>query len=95
MKLQTQIKPSCLVLVYHCGSRLGWSGMYTFTAMRTGNKWSPTFAVYGDMGNENAKSVPSLQEEAQRGTIDAVLHVGEHGFLFHFDELLHSTNLFL
>ena len=39
---------------YHCGSpRYGWSSIYYFTAMKPGSDWSPRFAVFGDMGNDN------------------------------------------
>lgn len=63
--------------VYHCGSTDGWSAIFWFTAMKSGASWSPKFAVYGDMGNVNAQSLPRLQEEIQKGTYDAVLHVGD------------------
>ena len=38
------------------------------------------FAVYGDFGNDNAQSLPRLQQEIQRGKIDAVLHVGDMAY---------------
>ena len=44
--------------------------------MKDGYDWSPRFAVYGDMGNVNAKSLGRLQEETQNGNFDAILHVG-------------------
>ncbi|CAH1792329.1 unnamed protein product [Owenia fusiformis] len=65
---------------YRCGSELGWSDMYSFTAMQSGTNWSPRFALYGDMGNTNAKSVSWLQQEAQDGNIDAILHVGDFAY---------------
>lgn len=39
--------------------------------------WSHRFAVYGDMGNKNARSLSYLQQEAQRGHFDVVFHVGK------------------
>lgn len=67
-----------LVLVYHVGSDKGWSGLYYFTALKgVEDNWSPRFAVYGDMGNFNARSLASLQQETQRGHFDAILHVGK------------------
>ena len=33
-------------------------------------------AFYGDLGSVNAKSVAYLQEDAQEGKYDAILHVG-------------------
>lgn len=33
-------------------------------------------AVFGDLGNDNGKSIPRLQEDSQDGLYDAILHVG-------------------
>lgn len=66
--------------IYHCGSTDGWSALYFFSAMMNGTDWSPRFAVYGDMGNENAQSLTRLQEEVQRGMYDAILHVGDMAY---------------
>ncbi len=33
-------------------------------------------AVYGDMGRDNAQSLPRLQEETELGHFDLILHVG-------------------
>ncbi|XP_013772685.2 acid phosphatase type 7-like [Limulus polyphemus] len=65
---------------YHCGSNEGWSSLYFFSTMRKGNKWSPRFAVFGDLGNVNAQSLPRLQEETQRGMYDVILHVGDFAY---------------
>lgn len=66
---------------YHCGSpKYGWSPVFYFTAMKPGSDWSPRFAVFGDMGNINAQSMPRLQEETMLGYYDAVLHVGDFGY---------------
>jgi hypothetical protein len=50
-----------LLSVYHVGSDLGWSEMFwfrTFPAENSGNSgWVPTFAIFGDMGNDNAQSL--------------------------------------
>lgn len=39
--------------------------------------FSPTFAVYGDFGLENARSLPYLVKDTLEGGIDAVLHCGD------------------
>jgi len=62
---------------YHCGGSGGWSPVFSFTVRPAGEKWSPRFAIYGDMGNKNARSVAFLQEETQQGHFDAILHVGQ------------------
>src|ERR1700741_4209913 len=71
-----QCSPNDYVLVYHCGSTDGWSALFSFTAMKNGSDWSPRFAVFGDLGNENPQSIPRLQEEVQRGMYDSILHIG-------------------
>ncbi|XP_033104022.1 acid phosphatase type 7-like isoform X2 [Anneissia japonica] len=65
---------------YHCGSPDGWSEMFWFQSQPTGNKWSPKFAVYGDLGNVNSRSMGRLQHETQSGYYDAVLHVGDFAY---------------
>ena len=62
-----------------CGSAGAWSKNYTLRTLG-GPDWSPTFAVYGDMGRENAVSLPWLVEEATTGGIDAVLHLGDMAY---------------
>lgn len=42
--------------------------------------WSPHFVFFGDLGNTNAQSLPRLQEEAQMGMYDAILHVGDFAY---------------
>ncbi|ESO12513.1 hypothetical protein HELRODRAFT_62767 [Helobdella robusta] len=67
--------------VYHVGSDTGrWSDIFFFTSMKEGQDWSPTFAVVGDMGTINGKSISSLQKEVQKSLFDAVLHVGDFAY---------------
>ena len=71
-----------LLADYHVGSTYGWSQIFRFTAMKAGTDWSPKLLVFGDMGNENAKALGRIQEEAEKGLVDAVMHVGNlHTFL--------------
>ncbi|XP_031746130.1 acid phosphatase type 7 isoform X3 [Xenopus tropicalis] len=66
--------------VYHCGSDFGWSPQFYFRAMQTGSSWGPRLAVFGDMGNENAQSLPRLQKETQMDMYDVILHVGDFAY---------------
>lgn len=59
---------------------MGWSALFYFDTLPKGTDWSPRFAVYGDMGNENPQSLPRLQEEAIRGKYDMFLHVGDFAY---------------
>lgn len=65
---------------YHCGSKLGWSPEFWFDTPRTDSDWAPHFAIFGDMGNENAQSLVRLQDESQRRMYDAILHVGDFAY---------------
>lgn len=69
-----------IILDYHCGSDESWSPVFFFKAALNSLNWSPSFAVYGDLGNENAQSLPRLQEETQKGMYDAILHVGDFAY---------------
>lgn len=71
---------------YHCGSKLGWSSLYNFVPMQDNVDWSPQLAIYGDMGNINAQSLPRLQEETQRGMYDAIIHVGDFAYDMNTDD---------
>ncbi|XP_022906271.1 acid phosphatase type 7 [Onthophagus taurus] len=66
--------------VYHCGSDQGWSAEFWFKTPPDSETWQPTLAIFGDMGNENAQSLGRLQEEAQRGLYDTILHVGDFAY---------------
>ncbi|CAH1994725.1 unnamed protein product [Acanthoscelides obtectus] len=65
---------------YHCGSTLGWSDIFFFNTPPDSDAWVPHIALFGDMGNENAQSLVRLQEEAQRGMYDTILHVGDFAY---------------
>ncbi|ROL51305.1 Acid phosphatase type 7 [Anabarilius grahami] len=61
--------------VYHCGSDAGWSDIFYFTSLNESASFSPRFALFGDMGNENPQSLSRLQKETQMGMYDAILHI--------------------
>lgn len=61
---------------YHVGSEYGWSSIYHFKAFEERADGGYIYAVYGDLGNVNARSLGKIQQQAQRSLIDAVLHVG-------------------
>ena len=45
-----------------------------------GTNWSPMIAMFGDMGNDNAVSLPYLQREVGEDVYDAVVHVGDMAY---------------
>uniref|UniRef100_A0A146LGJ9 Purple acid phosphatase n=1 Tax=Lygus hesperus TaxID=30085 RepID=A0A146LGJ9_LYGHE len=69
--------------VYRCGGEEGWSNTFWFETMPSGTNWSPRLNIYGDMGWENAVSVPRIQKDAQGHAIDAVIHVGDFAYDMH------------
>uniref|UniRef100_A0A8B9LVQ2 Purple acid phosphatase n=1 Tax=Astyanax mexicanus TaxID=7994 RepID=A0A8B9LVQ2_ASTMX len=71
--------------VYHCGSEEGWSDLFYFTALNESASFSPRFALFGDMGNENPQSLARLQKETQAGMYDAILHIGDFAYDMHED----------
>uniref|UniRef100_A0A8C5HC66 Purple acid phosphatase n=1 Tax=Gouania willdenowi TaxID=441366 RepID=A0A8C5HC66_GOUWI len=77
------LKPTA-AYVYHCGSDGGWSDVFYFTALNDSSSFSPRFALYGDLGNENPQSLARLQKETQQGMYDVILHIGD--FAYDMDE---------
>jgi len=65
---------------YRVGSDLGWSNYFYTKTLPDTKDWSPTFAMFGDLGNENAASLPFLQKGAVNGQFDVVLHVGDMAY---------------
>ena len=69
---------------YRCGSPTeGWSEMKTLKTLSTDEAFSPTFAVYGDFGLQNARSLPYLKREVLEGKINGVLHCGDIAYDLH------------
>ncbi|XP_059154962.1 acid phosphatase type 7-like isoform X1 [Physella acuta] len=67
---------------YVVGNEFEFSDKYIFEAMEDGQDWSPRLAIYGDMGNVNARSLARLELEAYSGVYDAILHVGDFAYDF-------------
>ncbi|KAK0408941.1 hypothetical protein QR680_004253 [Steinernema hermaphroditum] len=65
---------------YHVGSECGWSSVFTFKGLEPRPDGGYRFAVYGDMGNINARSLGKLQRLAQKRDFDMVLHVGDFAY---------------
>eukprot|EP00474_Spongospora_subterranea_P002591 CRZ03049.1 hypothetical protein [Spongospora subterranea] len=62
-------------------SESGWSSTYQFTFKRHASLDSPlAFAVYGDLGDANSRSLAMIQNRIAQGSIDAVIHVGDFAY---------------
>lgn len=66
--------------MYSVGSDLGWSPSYEMKTLKAGSDWSPVIAMFGDMGNENAVSLPHLQKGALENDFDMIIHVGDFAY---------------
>ena len=53
------------------------SDLLRFTSLKDGSNWSPSIALFGDLGFENPQSVPRLLDDTKKGMYDAILHVGK------------------
>ncbi|EJD75412.1 nucleotide pyrophosphatase/phosphodiesterase [Loa loa] len=71
---------------YHVGSQYGWSSIYRFKAVQNLTDYEYIYAVYGDLGVVNARSLGKVQQQAQRSLIDAVLHIGDMAYNLDTDE---------
>jgi len=79
---------------YHVGSDLGWSPVFWFvTPPMNLTEWAPSIAIYGDMGNVNAQSLPRLQSETQAGLYDSIIHVGD--FAYNMDDVRELSLIFV
>lgn len=57
---------------------MGWSQKFTFKSASVDGEWSPELAIFGDLGYENAQSLPRLQQELDR--YDAIIHNGDFAY---------------
>uniref|UniRef100_A0A1A9WFZ6 Purple acid phosphatase n=1 Tax=Glossina brevipalpis TaxID=37001 RepID=A0A1A9WFZ6_9MUSC len=65
---------------YYCGSDLGWSRKYWFCVPQKNQSWSPSLAIYGDMGLTYAYSLPYLSDDVQNHMYSAVIHNGDFAY---------------
>ncbi|KAH7730749.1 nucleotide pyrophosphatase/phosphodiesterase [Aphelenchoides avenae] len=68
---------------YRVGSVFGWSSIFSFVALEPRSDGGYRYAIFGDMGNVNARSLGKIQRLAQDGDYDVILHVGD--FAYNFD----------
>lgn len=61
---------------YYCGSESAWSPEYWFCVPQADENWSPSLAIYGNMGLTHAFTLPFLHDDIQQGMYDVVVHNG-------------------
>ena len=61
---------------YHCGYPGNWSKTFSFKVMKEDTNWTARFAILGDMGTTNDKSLKWLIGDVAQDMYDAVIHVG-------------------
>lgn len=62
---------------YRVGSQYGLSAIYSFVALAPRPEGGYRYAVFGDMGFLNPRSLRKIIREAQDGNFDMILHVGK------------------
>ncbi|KAI5638233.1 calcineurin-like phosphoesterase domain-containing protein [Phthorimaea operculella] len=72
--------------VYKVGSSYAWSEELVFKTPPAGEDWVVSAAIYGDLGLMNARSLPRLKAEAERGAYDFIIHVGDLAYDLHFED---------
>uniref|UniRef100_A0A1A9V3B8 Amino acid transporter transmembrane domain-containing protein n=1 Tax=Glossina austeni TaxID=7395 RepID=A0A1A9V3B8_GLOAU len=60
----------------HAYDELGWSPEYWFCVPQADENWSPSLAIYGNMGLTHAFTLPFLHDDIQQGMYDVVVHNG-------------------
>jgi hypothetical protein len=59
------------------GAATGWSKNFTFRSQSTADMLPIRIAMLGDFGDTNGRSFPQLRREAEAGTLEAIIHVGD------------------
>ncbi|KAI6188915.1 Purple acid phosphatase [Aphelenchoides besseyi] len=73
--------------MYRVGSEdFGVSNIFSFVGLKERPEGGYKYAVFGDMGNYNARSLGRLQRQAQNGDFDIVLHVGDLAYNLDTDD---------
>ncbi|XP_026332457.1 acid phosphatase type 7-like isoform X2 [Hyposmocoma kahamanoa] len=72
--------------VYHCGSQYRWSEQLWFRTPPAGEDWVVRAAIFGDLGVDNARALPYIQNEAQRSKFDVIIHVGDFAYDMHEED---------
>ncbi|UYV66162.1 ACP7 [Cordylochernes scorpioides] len=66
---------------YRVGENVtGWSRTFNVRTLPDTPDFSPRVAVYGDLGYENARSVPRLISEVEADNFDFILHIGDFAY---------------
>lgn len=51
--------------------------------LKTGEKWLPRFAIYGDLGYVNEQSLPYLKKDVEENLFDVIFHIGDFAYDLH------------
>ncbi|CAJ1384848.1 unnamed protein product [Effrenium voratum] len=86
----TDLLPNRLYYYIVGGNATGWSAAMHFKSAPVSRSdvqaaLPMTYAVFGDQGDYNGQTLPSLQMAARNGELDMVLHVGDMAYDFDSD----------
>ena len=79
-------------LDYRVGSTESWSPVLQFKTLPSGEMWTPTLLIFGDLGNGNDRTVAMLQDEIQSERSDFAIHLGDFAYNLEVSSLI--ENLF-
>ncbi len=65
---------------YRVGSTESWSPVLQFKTLPSGENWTPTLLIFGDLGNGNDRTVAMLQDEIQSERSDFAIHLGDFAY---------------
>jgi len=65
---------------YRVGCNFGWSSLFTFVGLKERKEGGYRYAIYGDLGNINARSLGKLQRLSQDGDFDLIFHNGDFAY---------------
>lgn len=86
----TDLLPNKIYYYVVGGQRTRWSSALSFKSAPISeedvqSRLPMSYAVYGDLGDYNGQTLPSLQIAARKGELDMVLHVGDMAYDFDSD----------
>lgn len=70
---------------YRCGGIDGWTKIFNFYTVPVGSDWPLRFAVIGDMGYENAETLPFILRQTLQHDFHFLFHMGDFAYDLYAD----------
>ena len=69
-----------LYLEYNVRNGLHISDTFTFKTFPNSSDFKPRFAIYGDMGFQNAVAFDKIKQDVDKDLYDIILHIGDFAY---------------